>query len=195
MSLVEVALQRCEGWRECRMPPLGDPCGLPWGFPALRGLEPGGPGRSLVPSDPCGVSTPFGWSSSGPRPDPKVGGRPSLRFRAPTKTCPCSPAPQRRAAGSRRNHGRPVPRCCLSWALVPYDTIPGQRMRLMLRRIPPPQRATSGVWLPPSRPPPLALPAREAPERPWALPSKAFPSYTSGAPFGVPAFLTLPAVL
>jgi hypothetical protein len=58
----------------------------------------------LVPSDPCGVSTPFGWSSSGLRPDPKVGGRPSMRFRAPTKTCPCSPTPQRRVAGSRRNH-------------------------------------------------------------------------------------------
>ena len=90
------------------------------------------------------------------------------------------------------NRDRLVPRCCLSWAFVPYDTIPGRWLRLMMRRIPPSPRAACEVWLPPSRPPPPALPAREAPERPWASPSKAFPSCTSGAPFGVPALLTLP---
>lgn len=47
-SLVDVALQRCEGWRECRTPPLGDPCDLSWSFAALRGLVPGGPGRLWV---------------------------------------------------------------------------------------------------------------------------------------------------
>jgi len=43
------------------------------------------------------------------------------------------------------------------------------------RRIPPSPRATSGVWLPPSRRPPPTLPAREAPERPWASPFEACP--------------------
>jgi hypothetical protein len=41
MPFIEIALQRCEGWNECRMPPLGDPCGLPWSLAALRGREPG----------------------------------------------------------------------------------------------------------------------------------------------------------
>jgi hypothetical protein len=47
-SLIEGALQRSEGWRECRMPPLGDPCGLSWSCAALRGPQPGGPGRLWV---------------------------------------------------------------------------------------------------------------------------------------------------
>lgn len=61
-------------------------------------------------------------------------------------------------------------------------------------RIPPPPRATSEVSIPPSRPSPPILPAREAPERPWASPSKAFPSHVSGTPLGAPALLTLPEV-
>jgi hypothetical protein len=43
-------------------------------------------------------------------------------------------------------------------------------------RLPPQTRAESGVWLPPSRRAPPSLPAREAPERPWASPFKAFSS-------------------
>jgi hypothetical protein len=43
-------------------------------------------------------------------------------------------------------------------------------------RLPPRTRAESGVWLPPSRRTPPSLPAREAPERPWASPFKAFSS-------------------
>jgi hypothetical protein len=35
VSLTEVTLQRCKGWRKCRLPPLGDPCGLSWSFAAL----------------------------------------------------------------------------------------------------------------------------------------------------------------
>jgi hypothetical protein len=52
VSFIEVALQRLKGWRECRMPPLGDPCDLSWSSAALRGLEPGRPGRILVPVRP-----------------------------------------------------------------------------------------------------------------------------------------------
>jgi hypothetical protein len=43
-------------------------------------------------------------------------------------------------------------------------------------RLPPHTRAESGVWLPPSRLSPPLLPAREAPERPWASPFKVFSS-------------------
>jgi len=82
------------------------------------------------PSDPCGVSTPCGWSLSGPPPDPKVGDQPPVRFRAPTETCPCSPAPQRHSAKLLRADGRPVSRCSLSWAFVPYDTVPDRQTRL-----------------------------------------------------------------
>jgi hypothetical protein len=57
----------------------------------------------------------------------------------------------------------------------------------------PPPRATCEVWIPPTRRPPPILPAREAPERPWASPYKVFPSCARGAPFGVRALLTLPS--
>jgi hypothetical protein len=82
------------------------------------------------PSDPCGVSTPCGCSSSGPPPDPRVGDQPPVRFRAPSETCPCSPAPQRHSAGLLRADGRPFPRCSLSWAFLPYDTVSDRRTRL-----------------------------------------------------------------
>jgi hypothetical protein len=54
--------------------------------------------------------------------------RPPMRFRASSETCPCSPAPQRRTTG--RSRGRPVPRCCLSWAFMPHDTVPDRQTRL-----------------------------------------------------------------
>jgi hypothetical protein len=57
------------------------------------------------------------------------------------------------------------------------------------RRLPASPRATSGVWLPPSRRPPPPLPAHEAPERPWASPYKASPAH-GGIPLGIPALLT-----
>lgn len=56
--------------------------------------------------------------------------------------------------------------------------------------------ATCGVWLPPARPDePPSLPARMAPERPWASPFKAFPSCRSGTPFGGLALLALSATV
>jgi hypothetical protein len=53
---------------------------------------------------------------------------PSLRFRAPSETCHCSPAPQRRFTDPKV--GRLAPRCSLSWAFVPYDTVSDRRTRL-----------------------------------------------------------------
>jgi hypothetical protein len=104
-------------------------CSLSWGSAALRGLEPAGPGRLLVSVRPGGVSTPLGWSSCGPGCTAEAELRPSMRFRAPSETCPCSPAPQRRRP-VRRPTTRPGPRCCLSWGSVPYDTVSDRRIRI-----------------------------------------------------------------
>jgi hypothetical protein len=54
--------------------------------------------------------------------------RPPLCFRAPSETCPSSPAPRRRSTGPKA--GRHAPRCCLSWALVPYDTVSDRQIRM-----------------------------------------------------------------
>jgi len=72
---------------------------------------------------------------------------------------------------------------------VPYDTLSNRRIRSLERCLPAPPRATSEVWLPPSRRPPPVLPAHEAPERPWASPFKASP-VLGGVPLGTPALLT-----
>lgn len=53
--------------------------------------------------------------------------------------------------------------------------------------------AVCEVWLPPARPPPASLPAREAPERPWASPFRVSPPCAARAPLGVAALLALPA--
>lgn len=76
--------------------------------------------------------------------------------------------------------------------------------RLLWRRIPSPPRAACGVWLPPARRKPRCLAApdtfrRHTPasvtstlERPWASPSKGFPSTAIGSPFGARALMPLP---
>jgi hypothetical protein len=54
-----------------------------------------------------------------------------MRFRSPSETCPCSPATQRQPSVSRmKPTGMAVPRCSLSWALVPYDTVPDRQTRM-----------------------------------------------------------------
>jgi hypothetical protein len=55
--------------------------------------------------------------------------RPPLRFRSSSETYHCSPAPQRRADDPKVDE-RLVPRCCLSWGFVPYDTVPDRRIRM-----------------------------------------------------------------
>jgi hypothetical protein len=92
-----------EGWRRCRTPPLGDPCGLSWGCAALRGLEPGGPGRLSVPVRPVGVSTPFGWSSVGPGSTAKPRLGPPCAFAPLQRRTPA--APHRRVASPTRRPG------------------------------------------------------------------------------------------
>jgi hypothetical protein len=118
--------------------------------------------------------------------------RPPMRLRASPETCPCSPAPQRRVTGRSRQPACPAMLPLLGFRALRHS--PGPADPHMRRRIPPPPRAPCEVWVPPSRRPPPILPARKAPERPWASPLKAFPSCASGAPLGVRALLTLPAV-
>jgi hypothetical protein len=162
---------------------------LPWSSTALQGREPGGPGRVWVPSDPYGVSTPCGYSPSEPRLGPKTRAGPS---------CACSSfgdeSLQPRTAASpstRRPNGDPS-----RDAASPGLSCPTTQSRTggpaSSGGGPPPPRATCEVWIPPSRRPPPILPAREAPERPWASPFKVFPSCARGAPFGVLTLLTLP---
>jgi hypothetical protein len=102
--------------------------------------------------------------------------RPSLRFRAPLETCHCSPAPRRRrpTVPKDRRATRPAMLPLLGFRALRH--IPGPADPLRWRQIPLPPRATCEVWLPPSRLPPPVLPARVAPERPWASPFKVFPS-------------------
>lgn len=112
-------------------------------------------------------------------------GRPSMDFRSPSGNCHRDPAPSVPVA--RRADDAGSPGLCL-----PFDTLSAGRTRCR-RRIPPPTRAMSGVWLPPSRRPPPGLPARYVPERPWASPFKAFPSTAIGTPLGARALLAFPA--
>jgi hypothetical protein len=68
---------------------------------------------------------------------------------------------------------------------------PGAAVPFLVGGSPDPPRATSGVWLPPSRRTPPSLPAHEAPERPWAYPFEARPR-RGGVPLGTSALLTFP---
>jgi len=89
-------LQRIEVSSDHRGSPLGGPRALSWGFAALRGYGPIGPGRSLVPPDPHGVSTPNGYSSDRP-PTAEAVGTPhtlSYPFRGPSQES-CAVPPTR----------------------------------------------------------------------------------------------------
>jgi hypothetical protein len=188
--LVEVALQRCEGWRECRSRLSATPVCLSWGCAALRGRGPGGPGRSLVPPDPCGVSTPFGWSSSEPRPGRSRGSAPRALL-LPFRDVSLQPRTAAPAPPVRRPWAGPDPQCCLSWAFVPYDTVPGRRTRCMTTD---PSAAACHVRG-------LATPfAASTTGPPGARSAGASMGFTlqgvllgaRGAPLGAPALLTLP---
>jgi hypothetical protein len=107
------------------------------------------------------------------------------------------PKASARAARRQRSHrpmgsDRHVRRHFLSWTSLTlrHSLRPADPYR---RQIPLPPRTAYGVWLPPSRRPPPALPVQmNAPERPWASPFKGFSSTAIGAPLGAHAFLTLP---
>jgi hypothetical protein len=100
--------------------------------------------------------------------------RPAEADRGPP--CAFAPLPRSISAAPHRT-ARPVGPS--SDASSPELLCPTARSRgggpVLGRRIPPSPRATSGVWLPPSRRPPPPLPAREAPEHPWASPFEVSP--------------------
>jgi hypothetical protein len=74
-----------------------------------------------------------------------------MAFRSPSEFDHRDPVPSRRLPGKTDDTSSPG-------LLRPYDTYQtGGPVRP--QRIPPPQRAAYGVWLPPSRTPPPALPA------------------------------------
>jgi len=54
-----------------------------------------------------------------------------MRFRSPSQTCPYSPATQRQPSTPLTEPTEmAVPRCNLSWALVPYDTVSDRQTRM-----------------------------------------------------------------
>jgi len=112
--------------------------------------------------------------------------------------CPCAPlqrhvvkAPHAPSCRSGFPDPAPVARAASRGFCCP-TTLAGHRGSSLSTVDPSTIRATSGVWLPPSRPCRLRPPDTEASERPWASPSKAFPSLAMGTPLGAPALLTLP---
>jgi hypothetical protein len=149
----------------------GDSC------PAVRG-------RSSVPPDPFGVSTPFGFSPAGPSGRPKPSGAPhalSCPFRG-SSTQPRAALPGVEARLQR----------FLSWTSSPYGTLSGGRPRSMPTDPSVGARHVRGLDTPIAAAA-TTLPAREAPERPWACPFKALLPVSGGAPPGATALLTLAA--
>lgn len=112
------------------MPPFGDPCGLSWGSAALRGPQPGEPGRLLVSVRPVRRFDALRVFIL------RTSSRPEGRGSAPRAlSCPFRDMSlQPRTATSLhqllRADGRPVSRCSLSWVFVPYDTVPDRQTRL-----------------------------------------------------------------
>jgi hypothetical protein len=125
-----------------------------------------------------------------PRPKPGVG--PPCAFVPLQRYVPRAPHRGVEPDGPKADEPRPVPRCCLSWASMPYDTIPGRRTRLMaadpstaachVRGLATPYAAsTTG--------PPGARSAGAS----LGFAPQGVPFGARGAPLGVPALLTLPA--
>lgn len=184
-ALLVLALQRREGWG-------GRPASLAGNRPASRGVSRRSEdadridvGWSWVPSRPLGVSTPAGPVFDATSHAAEAARGPSLRFRAPSEAsvaAPCRPADP--WAGS--SDDTTSPGLCL-----PYDTV-SERRRVSTS-------VPTGVLGPrrrfgyPLRDLAVVLPAREAPERPWASPFRAFPPCSVVPPLGGPALVALPA--
>jgi len=137
---------------------LPPPCSsfrrLSWGCAVLRGHQRTCLGRVLVPPGPYGVFTPCGHSTSAPSLSRSFG-RPSMDFRSPTELDHRDPAPSRHPKVASQTT---LPLLDFFCPTTQYQT-GGSVCR---QRIPPPPRATCGVWLPPSRRTPPALPMRQA---------------------------------
>jgi hypothetical protein len=101
-----------------------------------------------------------------------------LRFRSPSEVHRSTPAP------SRGPEGPHVGRCFLSWALVPYDT--SGTTDPHVTGLPTPLRATSRVWVPPSRLPPSSLPTPFGAGASLGFTLQGVLLATIGAPFGAP---------
>jgi hypothetical protein len=159
------ALQRHEGWRRPHGTPRGGPHALSWGSVALQGLE---SNRDRTAMGSVRPARRFHAHRVHSRPDL----RPAEADRGPS----CAFAPlQRSISAAPRRAARPVrPAPDASSPELLCPTAPSKSGGPVgWQRIPPPPRATSGVWLPPSRRPPPPLPAHEAPEHPWASPFEA----------------------
>jgi hypothetical protein len=126
-----VALQRCKGWGECRCR-LSATRAASRSCAALRGHEIEGPGRVCVAVRPVRRFNALRGdhpSSFLPAREPGIG--PPCAFVLLQRRVPA--APQRSASHRfllQNRRGWQVPRCSLSWALVPYDTIPDRRTRM-----------------------------------------------------------------
>jgi hypothetical protein len=120
-----------------------------------------------------------------------VSRRPPLRFRSSSETCHRNPAPRRRATDPKAG-GRHVPRCCLSWALVPYDTVPDRRIRFVMAANPSAAacrvRGLDTSFATYTTGPPGARSAGAS----MGLTLQGVLLGARGAPLGVPALLTLP---
>ena len=130
-------------------PPCGDSCGLSCSCAALRGLEHGDPGWALVPPGPFDVQRPSGTRPTR-RPAAEAAGGPPWTSALLQSSSPGS----RTVPPVARLGGRHF----LSWTLLalrhslrPVDTLVGGGS---LHH----RGATCGVWLPPSRLLPPALP-------------------------------------
>lgn len=168
---------------------MDPPCSLSWGSRRFEDSEPGDqdgygfrPPRAVF-SHPSGSLRPAA-------PAVETASWPSLRFCAPSETSRPSPARTALSAGSESDPGLGVR------AASPGLSCPTTHAErgFLDRDCGFPHRPGPGArfgYLLPDRPPRF-LPTLIVPERPWASPSKAFPSLAMGAPLGAPAFLTLP---
>jgi hypothetical protein len=143
-------------------------------------------GRTSVPTRPHGVSTPTGLAFDTTPLATEAARWPFLRFRAPAEASIADPpGPADPWAGSSDRASSPGLSCPTTHSRETGACRP--------RFQPRPWGTVSEVWLPPSRSPPASLPAREAPERPWASPFRAPSPCAARAPLGVAALLALSA--
>ena len=113
----------------------------------------------MVPSNPFGVLAAPRAFRRRAVPQAEAFGRPSMAFRSPSEFDHRDPAPSRRLPGKPKPAGYPA-----SQTTLPLLGFFGPTTQCQTggpvrpQRIPPPQRAAYGVWIPPSRTPPPVLP-------------------------------------